>query len=87
MNQTTRIIGIGYTGRIMRFEARKQEDRIVLSSLEDEHRKWVFAKIAENHFHWQDIMVQQDGEWQVNYDLYAKRMEWMLHAAEKKASW
>ena len=38
-------------------------------------RKWVFAKIAENHFHWQDIMVQQDGEWQVNYDLYAKRME------------
>ena len=35
----------------MRFEARKQEDRIVLSSLEDEHRKWVFAEIAENHFH------------------------------------
>ena len=68
-------IAYGYTGRIMRFEARKQEDRIVLSSLEDEHRKWVFAKIAENHFHWQDIMVQQDGEWQVNYDLYAKRME------------
>ena len=68
-------IAYGYTGRIMRFEARKQEDRIVLSSLEDEHRKWVFAEIAENHFHWQDIMVQQDGEWQVNYDLYAKRME------------
>ena len=68
-------IAYGYTGRIMRFEARKQEDRIVLSSLEDEHRKWVFAKIAENHFHWQDIMVQQDGEWQVNYDLYAKRMD------------
>ena len=68
-------IAYGYTGRIMRFEARKQEDRIVLSSLEDEHRKWVFAEIAENHFHWQDIMVQQDGEWQVNYDLYAKRMD------------
>ena len=55
-------IAYGYTGRIMRFEARKQEDRIVLSSLEDEHRKWVFAEIAENHFHWQDIMVQQDGD-------------------------
>lgn len=25
--------------------------------------------------HWQDIMVQQDGEWQVNCDLYAKVME------------
>ena len=68
-------IAYGYTGRIMRFEARKQEDRIVLSSLEDEHRKWVFAEIAENHFHWPDIIVQQDGEWQVNYDLYAIRME------------
>ena len=62
-----------YTGKIMRFEARKHDDRIVLTSMEDERRKWVFAKIEDNKFHWQDIMVKDDGEWQVNFDLYAER--------------
>lgn len=63
-----------FTGKIMRFEARKQDDIIVLTNIEDERRKWVFAKIEENQFHWQDIMVQDDGEWHVNFDLYAQRM-------------
>ena len=67
-------IAYGYTGRIMHFEARKQKNRIILTNREDEHRKWVFAEIADNHFHWQDIMVKADGEWQVNYDLYAERL-------------
>ena len=64
-----------YTGKIMRLEARKQDELIVLTSLEDERRKWVFAKIEDHHFHWQDVMVQDDGEWHVNFDLYAERIE------------
>ncbi|MCQ4636418.1 hypothetical protein NE619_06725 [Anaerovorax odorimutans] len=63
-----------YTGRIMRLEARKQGDKIVLTNLEDERRKWVFAKIEDNQFHWQDVMVKDDGQWQVKFDLYAQRM-------------
>ena len=63
-----------YTGRIMRFEARKQDDMIVLTNIEDGRRKWVFARIEDHNFHWQDVMVQEDGKWQVNYDLYARRM-------------
>ena len=63
-----------YTGKIMRFEARKQDDIIVLTNIEDARRKWVFAKIEDNNFHWQDVMVKDDGEWHVNYDLYAQRM-------------
>ena len=62
-----------YTGKIMRFEARKQEDKIVLTNIEDERRKWVFNKIEDNYFHWQDITVTEDGEWHVKFDLYAKR--------------
>lgn len=63
-----------FTGKIMRFEARKQDDIIVLTNIEDDRRKWVFAKIEDNQFHWQDIMVQDDDEWHVNFDLYAQRI-------------
>ena len=63
-----------YTGKIMRFEARKQGDIIVLTNIEDERRKWVFAKIRDNHFHWQDVTVAEDGEWHIKFDLYARRM-------------
>lgn len=58
----------------MRFEARKQQDKIVLTNTEDVNRKWVFAKIEDNSFHWQDITVKEDGQWQVMFDLYAERI-------------
>lgn len=64
-----------FTGKIMRFEARKQQDKIVLTNTEDVNRKWVFAKIKDNYFHWQDVTVKEDGKWQVMFDLYAERIE------------
>lgn len=63
-----------YTGKIMRFEARKQGGRIVLTNIADERRKWVFAKIEDDNFHWQDVRVNDNGEWQVKFDLYARRI-------------
>ena len=63
-----------YTGKIMRFEARKQDDTIVLTNIENERRKWIFAKIEDDNFHWQDVIVKDNGEWHVNFDLYAQRM-------------
>lgn len=64
-----------YTGKIMRFEARRQNDQIVLTNIADEKRKWVFAKIEDNQFHWQDVTVLEDGKWQVHFDIYARRAE------------
>lgn len=63
-----------YTGRIMRLEATKQDDKIVLTNVEDERRKWVFVEIGDNRFHWQDVTVKEDGEWHINFDLYAERI-------------
>lgn len=62
-----------YTGKIMRFEARKQDGKIVLTNIDDERRKWVFAEIEDNHFHWQDVTVEEDGRWCVKFDLFAER--------------
>lgn len=67
-------IAYGYTGKIMRFEANKVDNKIVLTNTEGERRKWVFVEIADQSFHWQDVMVQDDGSWQVNYDLHARRI-------------
>lgn len=63
-----------FTGKIIRLEAKKQGEMIVLTNIEDKSRKWVFAKIEDNHFHWQDVTVNKDGEWHINFDLYAERI-------------
>lgn len=67
-------VAYAYTGRIMRLEARKQNGKIVLTSLENERKKWVFVEIKDNYFHWQDVSVQEDGEWRVDFDIYAHRV-------------
>lgn len=64
-----------YTGKIMRFEARKQEGKIVLTGVEDDRRKWVFQQIEDNSFYWQDITVAEDGGWHANFDLHAERIQ------------
>lgn len=64
-----------FTGKIIRLEARKQDDMIVLTNIDDKRRKWVFVKVGDNQFHWQDVTVKEDGGWHINFDLYAERMK------------
>ena len=64
-----------YTGEIIRLEARKQDDMIVLTNIDDNKKKWVFVKIEENTFHWQNITIKEDGEWHINADIYAERIK------------
>ena len=67
-------VAYGYTGNIIRLEARKQDGMIVLTYLDDERRKWVFTKIEENRFHWQNVTVKEDGYWHINAEMFAKRI-------------
>lgn len=67
-------IAYGYVGNIMRLEAKKENDMIVLTNIEDNKRKWVFVEIKEDTFHWQNVTVQDDGAWYINADIYAKRI-------------
>ena len=57
----------------MRLEARKENDMIVLTNLEDNRHKWVFVQIEDDRFHWQNVTVQDDGQWHINADIYAQR--------------
>ncbi len=67
-------VAYGYTGKIIRLEAKKQDDMIVLTFIDDECRKWIFTKIEDNHFHWQNVTIQNNGEWHINAEIDAKRM-------------
>ena len=67
-------VAYGYTGKIIRLEARKQDDMIVLTYIDDETRKWIFTRIEDNQFHWQNITIKDDGDWYVNADIFAKRI-------------
>lgn len=63
-----------YTGRVIRLEARKENGMIILTNIEDARKKWVFVKIENDKFHWQDILVDEHGKWDVKYDLFAERI-------------
>ena len=67
-------VAYGYTGKIIRLEARKEDDMIVLTYIDDETRKWIFTKIEDNQFHWQNITIKDNGDWSVNADIYAERI-------------
>lgn len=67
-------VAYGYTGKIIRLEARKQGEKIVLTDIDDKKRKWVFVKIDDHQFHWQNVTVKDDGEWHVNAEIYAERI-------------
>lgn len=64
-----------YVGRVMRLEANKQDDKIVLTHIDNENRKWVFAKIDDNYFRWLDVSRNDSGEWQVDFEIIAERMK------------
>lgn len=64
----------GYTGKIIRLEAKKQDDMIMLTFVNDERRKWVFTNIEDKRFHWENITVKDDGEWDINAEIYAERI-------------
>ena len=67
-------VAYGYTGKIIRLEAKKQDDMIMLTFVNDERRKWVFTNIEDNRFHWENITVKDDGEWDINAEIYAERI-------------
>ena len=67
-------VAYGYTGKIIRLEAKKQDDMIMLTFVNDERRKWVFTNIENNRFHWENITGKDDGEWDINAEIYAERI-------------
>ena len=67
-------VAYGYAGKIIRLEARKQGEMIVLTCTGDENRKWVFVRIDDKKFQWQNVTVQTNGDWLINAEIVADRI-------------
>lgn len=51
----------------------RENNKLIGTVVNDSSQKWVFSDIKENTFHWQNITVLENGEWQVNSNVYATR--------------
>lgn len=51
----------------------KDSGKLIGTVLDDPFQKWIFSDIQAESFHWQNITVLENGEWQVNSNVYAKR--------------
>ncbi len=60
-------------GENTRLEAVKEEDRIVLTEKAYGTMRWIFSEIDENSFHWQNVMLKEEGKWVVCSDCRAVR--------------
>lgn len=63
----------GCTGSAVRLEARKEEDKIVLTEITNKKMKWIFSDITEKQFHWQNISTKDGDSWHINSDIFATR--------------
>lgn len=54
-------------------EVRKENEKIVCTVKNKPTEKWVFSEITNHSFRWQNITVLDNGEWQINSNIYAKR--------------
>ncbi|MBS6062493.1 hypothetical protein [Criibacterium bergeronii] len=77
-NQKTKKWDICYacTGKMVRLEAEKIGDEIILTNLDKSNglNLWVFSDITSNRFHWENKSSFDDGKtWQINGEVYAKR--------------
>lgn len=61
-------------GKMCCLEFRKEDGKLIGTRMDQPEEKWVFAEITQEGFHWQNVWVKENGEWQVNSDVYAKRL-------------
>lgn len=63
----------GCMGEATRLEAKKEEDKIVLTEITEGNMRWEFSEMTNDTFHWQRIEKQPDNQWKIMGEALAKR--------------
>ncbi len=63
----------GCSGEATRLEARKEDDKIVLTETSHKKMKWIFSEMTENSFHWECVYADDGVNWKTYRELYAVR--------------
>lgn len=53
----------------------KEQGRIECTRLDNNTNKWMFAEITKTTFHWQNVTVLDNGEWKINCEVFARRVQ------------
>ncbi len=74
-NENTKCYDMVYTtfGFMTRLTFNKENDMLIGKPDYDENSRWLFKEITRDTFHWQNITILENGEWQINVNIYAKR--------------
>lgn len=60
-------------GEYTKLTARKEGEQIVITESSEGKIKWIFSDITDNTFHWQNVIQNVHGEWEVMCDCRASR--------------
>lgn len=63
----------GCTGAAVHLEARREDDRIVLTETGMGRMRWMFSGISDTSFHWENTERMDDGSLRLNCELFAVR--------------
>ena len=53
---------------------KKDEDRLAGRVLDEENTFWVFSDMTENSFHWENMIIKEDGSRVLICEIYGRRM-------------
>lgn len=62
-----------YRGGMDRLTGTMEKGNVVLTKQDNPNEKWVFVERTKEKFHWQHVTVLENGDWQVNINIYAHR--------------
>lgn len=58
-----------------RLEVDFKDNMIICTVLEKPDEKWVFSEISNRSFHWRNVNILENGNWQTNANIFARRRE------------
>ena len=64
----------GATGEMVRLNAVREGEKIVITEITAKQMKWVFSEIRPDSFHWQHLKTRDHGiTWYTHIEIFAKR--------------
>ena len=57
-----------------RLTFRKEGERLVGKVLDEENAFWIFSDITLNRFHWENVLIREDGSEELVCEIFGKRI-------------
>ncbi len=52
----------------------RKQDRLVGEVLDEDHAFWIFSDITSDRFHWENVLIREDGSKELVCEIFGKRV-------------